>query len=89
VPLTSRDTLWTPSDWWSTDEPLEAATQTIGAATLLDRSRKEYKWSQDYTKRVLKAYRQFLELKKVLEDWDANILAPSRAGKLLTCLSLQ
>ena len=42
------------------------------------RCQREYLWDEAKCRRVLNAYRQFLELKKILEDWDATILSPSQ-----------
>jgi hypothetical protein len=47
------------------------------AETLKARCIREHGWEPELTKRVFAAYRQFLELKQRLEDWDANILSPS------------
>jgi hypothetical protein len=58
--------------WWSLDD-----TMGYGSSPLLHRCMREYSWDKEYAVKVLKAYRQFLELKKVLEDWDAEIIAPS------------
>lgn len=42
------------------------------------RCQREYLWNEAKCRRVLNAYRQFLELKKIFEDWDATILSPSQ-----------
>ena len=42
------------------------------------RCQREYLWDEAKCRRVLNAYRQFLELKKIFEDWDATILSPSQ-----------
>jgi small ubiquitin-related modifier len=42
------------------------------------RCQREYLWDEAKCRRVLNAYRQFLELKKTFEDWDATILSPSQ-----------
>jgi hypothetical protein len=62
----------TLESWWNTDGSMDC-----GAGPLAYRCMREYYWSKEYTVRVLKGYRQFLELKKILEDWDAKILTPS------------
>ena len=42
------------------------------------RCQREYLWDEAKCRRVLNAYRQFLELKRIFEDWDATILSPSQ-----------
>ena len=74
IPVTSRATHVSKQEWWSIDGD-------VGANTLLRRVMREHSWSQAYAERVLKAYQQFMALKKVLEDWDATIVAPSMAGE--------
>jgi hypothetical protein len=39
----------------------------------------EYNWTPDYTKRVLRGYQQFLELKASMEDLDGDTIIPSPA----------
>jgi Ubiquitin family len=72
VPVTARHANVTRDSWWNADGSMD-----FGAGPLVYRCMREYYWSKEYTLRVLKGYRQFLELKKILEDWDAKILAPS------------
>jgi small ubiquitin-related modifier len=47
------------------------------AGTLKERCRRVYQWNQDMSNRVFNSYRQFLDLKGTLEDWNATILSPS------------
>lgn len=72
VPLTVRTAQVDKNSWWDVEESLD-----YGAGPLVYRCMREYYWAKDYALRVLKGYRQFLELKKILEDWDAKILTPS------------
>jgi hypothetical protein len=73
IPVTARNAKnLTVESWWNSDGSMDC-----GAGPLAYRCMREYYWSKEYTVRVLKGYRQFLELKKILEDWDAKILAPS------------
>jgi hypothetical protein len=59
--------------WWK----IQLSSRTpSGATPLFTRCIRECGWSQVYTTRVLKGYRQFLELKTSVEDWDAEILSP-------------
>lgn len=57
---------------------LDCPTNTNqGATSLIRRCMRSYNWSLEQTKGILKAYRQFLTLKKDLGDLDATILSPS------------
>ncbi|GKZ00202.1 hypothetical protein MPSEU_000973200 [Mayamaea pseudoterrestris] len=79
VPVTSRTTeQLSPDDWWLLPAS-DNDNNNIGANRLMRRCVRTHGWSHDFAERVCKAYRQFLELKKVLEDWDAQIVAPSLA----------
>jgi len=62
--------------WW---DPSSTTLDYYGSGPLLYRCMREYYWSKEFAMRVLKGYRQFLELKTILEDWDAKILTPSQA----------
>jgi small ubiquitin-related modifier len=48
-----------------------------GATPLVKRCMRVYNWDLQMARKVLKAYRQFLFLKKHNEDWDAKLLSPS------------
>ena len=61
--------------WWMVD--LESYKGRQGATHLVRRCMVEYVWDGPKAKQVLKAYRQFLTLKKELQDWNATILSPS------------
>jgi hypothetical protein len=62
----------------SNDAPiLERMSLDEYAETLKARCIREHGWQPELTKRVFAAYRQFLELKQRLEDWDAKTLSPS------------
>ena len=41
------------------------------------RCQRQYGWDETKCRRVLKAYKQFLQLNQHFEDWDATILSPS------------
>ena len=45
--------------------------------TLSPRLRREHGWSEAFTDRALEGYRQFMKLKILQEDWDAEKLSPS------------
>jgi hypothetical protein len=64
--------------WWEVnrkhDPPL-----TRGATPLVERTMRVYGWSEAFAKRCLKGYRQFMELKSVMNDWQETKLAPPLA----------
>jgi hypothetical protein len=87
VPVSDRATqLLTKEEWWtsssssSLNDDSSSVTATVGAGLLLKRCLRETNWTPEYALKVVKAYRQFMELKRVLEDWDAKILVPSGPG---------
>lgn len=60
--------------WWEVnrkhDPPL-----TRGATPLVERCMRNHGWSESFAKRTLKGYRQFMELKSVMNDWQETKLA--------------
>lgn len=60
--------------WWEVnrkhDPPL-----TRGATPLVERCMRVHGWSENFAKRCLKGYRQFMELKSVMNDWQETKLA--------------
>lgn len=60
--------------WWEVnrkhDPPL-----TRGATPLVERCMRTNGWSESFTKRTLKGYRQFMELKSVMNDWQESKLS--------------
>jgi hypothetical protein len=50
---------------------------TQGATPLVARCMRVYNWPESQARKIVKAYRQFLVLKKIKEDWNAEILSPS------------
>lgn len=56
---------------------------TQGATPLVARCMRVYDWSESEARKILKAYRQFLMLKKIKEDWNAEILSPSAKVDLM------
>jgi len=62
------------STWWLVDLQSDI---TGGATPLVKRCMKEYGWTEQYCRRVLEAYRQFLSLKEDYGDLNAEILSPS------------
>lgn len=59
--------------WWEVnrkhDPPL-----TRGATPLVERCMRVLGWKQNFAERTLKGYRQFMELKSVMNDWQATKL---------------
>ena len=65
--------------WWEvkrTDNPADAKI-TRGATPLVERCMRVHGFSEGFAKRVLKGYRQFMELKSVMNDWNELKLSPS------------
>lgn len=64
--------------WWEVRRagPAEPAP-TRGATPLVERCMRVHSFSEDFARRVLKGYRQFMELKSVMNDWQELKLAPS------------
>ena len=65
--------------WWEvklTGNPADAKI-TRGATPLVERCMRVHGFSEAFAKRVLKGYRQFMELKSVMNDWSELKLAPS------------
>jgi hypothetical protein len=69
-----------PSDFnvstWSMVDLEHRPHITQGATPLVARCMRAYTWSEKEARKILKAYRQFLELKKIKGDWNAEILSP-------------
>lgn len=66
--------------WWMVDlKSILPLTQ--GATPLMTRCMKEYEWNESLARQVLKAYRQYLHLVKVCEDWDSTKLLPPKQVK--------
>lgn len=64
--------------WWEVRRagPAEPAP-TRGATPLVERCMRVHSFSEEFARRVLKGYRQFMELKAVMNDWCELKLAPS------------
>ena len=75
-----RYTALTAESWWlikKKDVKKEYNRTREGAAPLVSRCMRNHGWSFAHAERILKAYRQFLILKKEYKDWNADILSPS------------
>jgi hypothetical protein len=65
--------------WWEvkrSNNPAEI-TPTRGATPIVERVMRVHGFSEGFAKRVLKGYRQFMELKSVMNDWNETKLSPS------------
>jgi len=65
--------------WWEvklTDNPVDSKL-TRGATPLIERCMRVHGFSEGFARRVLKGYRQFMELKSVMNDWNELKLSPS------------
>lgn len=65
--------------WWEvkrSKNPSEI-TPTRGATPIVERAMRVHGFSESFAKRVLKGYRQFMELKSVMNDWNETKLSPS------------
>jgi hypothetical protein len=72
----------TEAGWWLVD--LEAhPVPKQGATPLVKRCMREYDWDEGKARRVLRAYRQFLGLKKRYRDYNATLLSPSLSVDLM------
>jgi small ubiquitin-related modifier len=56
---------------------------TQGATPLVARCMRVHHWPEREARKILKTYRQFLVLKKIKEDWNAEILSPSAEVDLM------
>eukprot|EP00977_Amphora_coffeiformis_P016386 scaffold5075_cov174-Amphora_coffeaeformis.AAC.8 len=68
---------FTPDTWWIVDRQYRPKLRH-GATPLVSRCMRAYGWNESYARRVLAAYRQFLQLKTATQDWDGNHLEPSK-----------
>jgi hypothetical protein len=65
--------------WWEVKRAQSPAepTPTRGATPLIERCMRVHGWTEGFARRVLKGYRQFMELKSVMNDWNELKLSPS------------
>ena len=74
----SRKDEFNTRTWWMVDlDSLDEMADRQGASHLVARCMREYGWDSSKAKKILKGYRQFLQLKVEYEDWDATKLSPS------------
>jgi len=71
-----RDDDFNEKTWWMVDlAPVEEASLQ-GASALVKRCMRTYSWDEAKARKVLASYRQFIVLKKNLQDWNAEVLSP-------------
>jgi small ubiquitin-related modifier len=76
VSVFSRPSDFNETTWYMID--LEHRPRiSQGATPLVARCVRVHHWPESKARKILKAYRRFLILKKVKEDWNAEILSPS------------
>lgn len=74
--VTPRDNYFNDKTWWMVDLfPIEG-TPLQGASALVKRCMRTHGWNETKARKVLGAYRQFLLLKKIHEDWNAEMFSP-------------
>jgi small ubiquitin-related modifier len=82
VSVFSRPSDFNETTWYMID--LEHRPRiTQGATPLVARCMRVQHWDESKARKILKAYRQFLVLKKIKEDWNAEILSPSAEVDLM------
>ncbi|KAL9188949.1 hypothetical protein ACHAXT_011439 [Thalassiosira profunda] len=74
-PIGARDDDFSVRSWWMVDVDGDGGSSQ-GATALVKRCMRAYGWDLPKTRQILAAYRQFLQLKTALEDWDATLLSP-------------
>jgi hypothetical protein len=63
--------------WWVVDRQYRPKLER-GATPLVVRGMRVHGWTENYARRVLFGYRQFLSLKRAMQDWEGRILEPSK-----------
>ena len=65
--------------WWEVRRAQNPAepSPTRGATPLVERCMRVHGFSESFARRTLKGYRQFMELKSVMNDWQELKLSPS------------
>eukprot|EP00985_Skeletonema_marinoi_P010949 scaffold5154_cov85-Skeletonema_marinoi.AAC.1 len=76
IVMTPRENDFNEKTWWIVDlAPVEEASLQ-GASALVKRCMRMHGWDEAKARKVLASYRQFIALKKNLQDWNAEILSP-------------
>ena len=78
--IDSRQNDFSERSWWMVDiiddYNSDGNSITQGASPLVKRCMRTHGWNLTKTRKILSAYKQFLMLKKQLEDWDGMLLSP-------------
>lgn len=72
IVITSRHTDTSASSWQTVD--VETTEENEAGTVLMERCMRIHGWDLQKARNILKAYRQFLYLKKVHQDWDDTLL---------------
>lgn len=59
--------------WWEVNRKADPPLNR-GATPLVERCMRVYGWNESFAKRALRGYRQFMELKSVMNDWQETKL---------------
>ncbi|KAK1746852.1 hypothetical protein QTG54_002196 [Skeletonema marinoi] len=68
IVMTPRENDFNEKTWWM--------SSLQGASALVKRCIRMHGWDEAKARKVLASYRQFIALKKNLQDWNAEILSP-------------
>mmetsp|Transcript_3736 Transcript_3736/g.7973 ORF Transcript_3736/g.7973 Transcript_3736/m.7973 type:complete len:307 (+) Transcript_3736:78-998(+) len=72
----SRENAFDQKTWWMVDLTPIAGSSPQGASALVKRCMRIHGWDETKARKVLASYRQFIMLKKNIQDWNAKILSP-------------
>eukprot|EP00984_Skeletonema_dohrnii_P018540 scaffold8681_cov96-Skeletonema_dohrnii-CCMP3373.AAC.5 len=72
----SREDDFNERTWWMVDLTPIGSSSSQGASALVKRCMRMHGWDEAKARKVLSSYRQFIALKKNLQDWNAEILSP-------------
>mmetsp|Transcript_6611 Transcript_6611/g.8566 ORF Transcript_6611/g.8566 Transcript_6611/m.8566 type:complete len:273 (-) Transcript_6611:399-1217(-) len=75
-----RDNWFGVKQWWMVDvrgdNTDDEELMSQGASPLVARCMRKYGWDENFSRRVLLAYKQFLTLKNETQDWEKGELSP-------------
>ncbi|KAK1746847.1 hypothetical protein QTG54_002191 [Skeletonema marinoi] len=72
----SRENDFNMKTWWMVDLAPVEESSLQGASALVKRCMRIHGWDETKARKVLASYRQFIMLKKNIQDWNAKILSP-------------
>eukprot|EP00984_Skeletonema_dohrnii_P010706 scaffold4194_cov78-Skeletonema_dohrnii-CCMP3373.AAC.1 len=76
IVMTPRENDFNEKTWWMVDLTPIGSSSPQGASALVKRCMRMHGWDEAKARKVLASYRQFIILKKNLQDWNAEILSP-------------